>query len=121
MEEARLKVFRELLESRLEALVRSAGTQIGELTGERENLPDAADIASEESSREFTLRMAERDRQAIAALRQALRRMDEGEYGDCVHCGEEISERRLMARPMSTHCIDCKTEVEMRGHGRASW
>ncbi|HND33714.1 MAG TPA: TraR/DksA C4-type zinc finger protein, partial [Myxococcota bacterium] len=37
---------------------------------------------------------------------------DDGEYGICVACGDEISEKRLIARPVATHCIDCKTELE---------
>ena len=37
---------------------------------------------------------------------------EEGTYGNCVMCGIEIGEKRLMARPMATHCIDCKTEAE---------
>ena len=38
--------------------------------------------------------------------------MDDGEYGVCSSCGEEITEKRLIARPVATHCIDCKTEAE---------
>ena len=115
MDEERLKVFRELLDSRLEALMNKAGSHIGNLVEKRENLADAADLASEESNREFQLRLHEHDRTTILAIRGALRRMDEGDYGYCMACGEDIGERRLMARPMTTHCIDCMTELEIRG------
>lgn len=114
MEEARQKVFRDLLNSRLDALLSKAGSDIGEMVEKREILADAADLAEEESTREFALRLHEHDRSTISAIREALHRMDEGEYGLCIACGEEIGERRLMARPMTTHCIDCKTELEMR-------
>ncbi len=114
LEEAQQKVFRELLESRLEALLSKAGSHIGSLVERRDMHADAADVAAEESTREFELRMHEHDRATIQAIRQALRRMDNGEYGECVACGEEIGHRRLMARPMATHCIDCMTEIELR-------
>lgn len=119
MEDDHQKVFQELLESRLEALINNASGHLGAMVERRENHADAADIASEESSREFSLRLHEHERQTIGAIRAALRRIEEGEYGYCVACGEDIGERRLMARPMTTHCIDCKTEAEMRG--RDAW
>ncbi len=114
LDQERLKVFRELLDSRLSALLAKAGSHIGSMVEKRENMADSADIATEESNREFALRLHEHDRSTIIAIRAALRRLDEGDYGHCVACGEDIGERRLMARPMTTHCIDCKTELEIR-------
>lgn len=115
MDEERQNVFRELLDARLDALLNKAGSHIGSLVERRENHADAADLASEESNREFALRLHEHDRTTILAIRAALRRMDDGDYGYCMACGEAIGERRLMARPMTTHCIDCMTELEIRG------
>ena len=120
MDEERAQMFRELLESRLNALLANAGAHIGSLVEQRETRADHTDVATEESDREFTLRMAEHERHNISLIRNALRRIDAGEYGECMACGEEIGERRLMARPMATHCIDCKTEQEMRG-GRGAF
>ncbi len=104
---------------RLEALQRKSGDAIGELTEERELPTDAVDIAAEESDREFTLRMHEHDRILLRAIHKALRRLRDGEYGECVACGDEISERRLMARPVATQCIDCQTEAERSPRRRA--
>jgi len=56
--------------------------------------------------------MKDRDRNLIVKIREALDRIDQGTYGICEECGEEISERRLMARPVTTLCIDCKTRQE---------
>ena len=53
----------------------------------------------------------------IVDLQQTLERIDTGEYGTCVMCGGEISEKRLVARPVATHCIDCKTELEQIERG----
>ena len=43
----------------------------------------------------------------IASIRRALERIDEGTYGECVKCGEEIAEGRLQARPEAALCIAC--------------
>ena len=55
LEQERLEVFRTLLNERLEALIRGAGTTIGSLTEERESLTDTIDIASMESNRDLSL------------------------------------------------------------------
>lgn len=117
MDDATLAMFRDLLTDRLALLQKGAGRQIGDLVEERESLSDAVDIAAEESSREFSLRMHEHDQQLVREIRLALQRIENGEYGYCSSCGEEIAEKRLLARPMATHCIDCKTEVEMKERG----
>lgn len=43
----------------------------------------------------------------IASVTAALRRIDEGTYGECVNCGEDISQKRLEVQPEATLCIDC--------------
>ncbi len=114
MEDADIGRFRKLLEDRLAALRTSAGEAIGQLTDEREPYADAVDIAAEESDREFALRVHDHERILGKQIQAALKRMDEGEYGVCVACGEDIHMGRLAARPMATHCIDCMTEIEQR-------
>ena len=117
MDGSTLAMFRNLLTERLAQLLKGAGEQIGGLVEERESLSDAVDIASEESSREFTLRMHEHDQALVREIRLALQRIENGDYGFCSSCGEEIADKRLLARPMATHCIDCKTEVEQKERG----
>ena len=114
MKPDRLEYFRNLLNERLDALLREAELGVGKLVSEKENLPDSIDLASSESDRDFTLRMRDRERKLIYKIREAVKRIEEGEYGECVVCGEEISEGRLLARPVTTHCIDCKTEAEQQ-------
>jgi len=114
MKAERLDFFKNLLSERLDALIREAESGVGELVSEQENLPDSIDLATQESNRDFNLRMRDRERRLIYKIREALKRIDEGEYGECVVCGEEISQGRLLARPVTTHCIDCKTEAEQQ-------
>ena len=47
----------------------------------------------------------------IASVRRALERIEDGSYGQCVKCGEEIAEGRLEARPEAALCIDCASEA----------
>lgn len=114
MDSERVEFFQKLLNERLEALLREAGQNLGRLTDEREMLSDTLDIASMESSRDFTLRLQDRERRLVHKLRQALQHIEDDEYGVCIACGDDISEKRLMARPVATHCIDCKTEAEQQ-------
>lgn len=112
MEKEKIEFFRKLLTERLQALLEEAGATIGDLTDDQEHLADDIDLASMESNRDFQLRIRDRERTLIHKIRRALQRIDEGDYGVCVACGGEISEKRLIARPVATHCIDCKTEAE---------
>lgn len=121
MEQDRLEFFRTLLQDRLKALLEGAGATIGNLTEEREALTDTIDIASMESNRDFTLRLQDRERRLVVKIREALKNVDEGDYGICNACGEDIAERRLMARPVATHCIDCKTEAEQMERKRRAF
>lgn len=65
----------------------------------------------EQSSEDWDVRvlssLAHTDIKAIAALNDAIARVDAGTYGVCVHCGERISVARLEALPEATACIDC--------------
>lgn len=120
MDPEKLEFFRKLLNERLEALVEEANRSVTGLTEEKLNLPDAIDLASEESTRDFSIRLKDRERKLIYKIRKALERIDEGEYGVCEVCGEDIAEKRLIARPVTTHCIDCKTEAETQERIRGS-
>ncbi len=108
----KLQFFKELLTQRLNSLIEEASRSVGELTEEQLILPDALDWASEESWRDFSIRLRDRERKLMYKIREAIQRIDEGDYGVCEVCGEDISEKRLIARPVTTHCIDCKTEME---------
>jgi DnaK suppressor protein len=80
--------------------------------GLRENYPDQNDRASLESDRNFELRIRDRERKLIVKMQEAIKRIDEGTFGVCEVCGGTISEKRLMARPVTTLCINCKTKQE---------
>jgi DnaK suppressor protein len=88
------------------------------MTDSKENFPDPTDRAAMESDRNFLLRIRDRERKLISKIREALERIDEGTYGICESCGEDISEQRLKARPVTTLCIDCKKRQEANEKAR---
>ena len=112
MEQEQIDQFRKILQQQLDDLLREAGRTVSEMTDEKANFPDPTDRASLESDRNFELRIRDRERKLIMKIREALERIEDGEFGICESCEEEISEARLKARPVTTLCIDCKTEQE---------
>jgi len=107
-----LQTLKQALEEQLETLISESRKAVSTLTEVRENDADPIDLAVTESNRDFTLRMADRERRLLGKIRYALERIQNGEYGACESCGEPITFGRLMARPVATLCIDCKTEAE---------
>ncbi|OFZ82389.1 MAG: hypothetical protein A2583_16510 [Bdellovibrionales bacterium RIFOXYD1_FULL_53_11] len=73
---------------------------------------DAIDQASADVDRAFGLQMKYRNMRLIGEIDDALKRIEGGSFGECVHCGGDISEARLLANPATTLCIDCKAEIE---------
>ncbi|WP_303721179.1 RNA polymerase-binding protein DksA [Malonomonas rubra] len=112
MEETILAEFKELLQKQMQDLLHNAGETVSEMTEEKTNFPDPTDRASLESDRNFELRIRDRERKLLNKIREALGRIESGEFGLCESCEEPISVERLRARPVTTLCIDCKTEEE---------
>ncbi|MBW1918235.1 MAG: RNA polymerase-binding protein DksA [Deltaproteobacteria bacterium] len=112
MEPERLEYFRDLLHSRLEELLKEAEKTVSGMTNPIDMFPDPTDRATLETDRNFTLRIRDRERKLISKIKEALDRIEDGSYGFCEACGEPISEKRLLARPVTTLCIKCKAKQE---------
>ena len=112
MEKKQLAEFRTLLQAQMADLLQDADKTVSGMTEEHINFPDPTDRASLESDRNFELRIRDRERRLINKIREALTRIDDGSFGQCESCEEEIGAERLRARPVTTLCIDCKTEQE---------
>ncbi len=112
MTKKKLKEFQELLNVKLKELLVEAKDTLSGMTDVKDNVPDITDVASLESDRNFMLRIRDRERKLIIKIREALERIEKGTFGQCEICAEEISEERLKARPVTTQCIECKTEME---------
>ncbi|TDE40707.1 RNA polymerase-binding protein DksA [Antarcticimicrobium sediminis] len=104
---------RELLRQKNELLNESKSTIAGLQDGTR-NIPDVADRASEETDRALELRIRDRQRKLVSKIDGALRRIDEGEFGYCKETGEQISLKRLVARPTTTLSLEAQERHERR-------
>jgi len=112
LKEEDIEYFRELLTKSLEELLNHANVTVSDMTAPKENLPDPTDRASFEADRDFMLRIRDRESKLIKKIKKALDRIENNTFGVCEKCGEEISVKRLEARPVTTQCIDCKTKEE---------
>ncbi len=112
MKPDKLEFFRNMLNQKINDLLGEAGKTVSEMISVKENFPDPNDRASLESDRNFELRIRDRERKLILKMREAIQRIDDGTFGVCESCSGPISEKRLMARPVTTFCIECKTKEE---------
>lgn len=112
MKNADIEYFKEMLAKMREEIQQKGENTIEDMTEDREMYADPADRASAESDRAFILRLRDRDRKLIQKIEQALERIEEGSFGICDDCGEDIAVPRLKARPVTTLCIKCKSKQE---------
>jgi DnaK suppressor protein len=112
MIEKKLQYFKRLLTKQLDYLQNIDSSKPVSKLAESEQISDFTDQATLESDIDMNIHMKERDSKLIVKIKKALERIDNGSYGICEECGEEISEKRLKARPVTTVCIDCKREQE---------
>ncbi len=84
----------------------------GDIHVDPDDFPDEIDAASSEANLQFTGRLREREGGLLAKIDAALEKIESGEYGECVSCGEDIGVKRLKARPVAELCIECKSEAE---------
>lgn len=112
MDSDKLQYFKDLLQQSIAELSGDQLKAVNAMTVTDEHPIDIVDQASTEMNRNFELRIRDRERHLILKLQEAVQRIDEKTYGICGECGEEISEKRLVARPVSTQCIYCKQKQE---------
>jgi len=109
-----VKRFKDLLLKERENLIKNANKTLTEEAALDVNeLPDEIDQASAEYSQSFIFRLRDREKFYLSKIDKALQKIDEGEFGVCEACGDEISNKRLEVRPVTTLCIRCKEEQEM--------
>jgi DnaK suppressor protein len=73
---------------------------------------DIYDQASTERDRELGLLLNDREREKLHNIDEALLRIDEGDYGICEECDEDIPLGRLKVLPFTRHCVKCKSDIE---------
>jgi DnaK suppressor protein len=73
---------------------------------------DSMDEATEEETYSTQLRLHDRETFLLAKIREAMERLEKGQIDECEECSEPIGYKRLMARPVTTLCFECKTARE---------
>lgn len=107
-----IKKLKEMLLEQEKELLSTASETLEEMESMDENMPDPTDRASFETDMGVELRIRDRERKLLKKVRHALKKIEEGTYGLCERCSEEISYKRLEARPVTTLCIKCKEKEE---------
>ncbi len=108
MDTKEIEFFRTVLTKRLDDLLHQAGTVVSELISQSSQEIEYLDRAATDTDQLLKLRIRSRESRLIRKIREALGRLDNNTYGICETCGDDISFRRLEARPVTTKCISCK-------------
>ena len=115
MNKQQLKKFKSLLTEKRDEIIKKAKQTLEEdMALDANDLPDEMDLASSEYLQSFTFRLRGREKAFLEKIQKALAKIDEGTFGVCEECGDEISVKRLEARPETTLCIRCKEEQEKK-------
>ncbi len=112
MDAQRLEHFRSLLLEQLRQQTERVRTdQAAAIEAADDGVKDSVDMSLQDVNQELMLRLGERDSQAVAEIDEALRRIDEGTYGQCERCGKPIDERRLEALPTARYDAACQAAI----------
>ena len=103
-----------LEESKKALLMNARKTLMEESNFDTDDLPDEIDLASSEYTQSMIFRLRDREKFLLKKIERALQRMEAGTFGICERCEDEISAKRLEARPVTTLCIRCKEEQEKK-------
>jgi len=104
--------FKKRLLAEREILAEKIGKQEQNLTIDGDELPDPVDLAAQAFSKNVILALSENEGKQMTMIDEALKRIEAGEFGDCVNCGNEINPKRLDAMPWSRYDIACQELVE---------
>lgn len=105
MTKSEINKFKKILETKqteLERVVRNRDAIAIEKSA------DALDEVQHASERELAIRNLDRESNLLRSVRLALRRIEDGSFGTCLHCEEEISPKRIAAVPWAANCIQCQ-------------
>ena len=117
MTKTELNKFKEVLETKQAELAQVLRNREGIAI---EKSPDALDEVQNAAERELAIRNLDRESQLLRNVRAAIRRIDEGTFGVCLHCEEDISPKRLAAVPWTPFCIGCQEMADRNQAGDAS-
>ncbi len=106
------KFLKHLNEAKQRLIDNAKRAMSGDIHLDPDDFADEIDSASSESGLAFIGRLRERERQLIQKIDLSIRKIENGTYGTCKMCEEDIGMERLKARPVADLCIDCKSQQE---------
>ncbi|GJL64516.1 MAG: DnaK suppressor protein [Nitrospirales bacterium] len=114
----RKATLRKILLAKRDAITQAIKQQLGQsLTEEQqrrlESAMDSGDQALVDLDREMGISLQEMRNKERRQIEEALVSLEEGTYGMCAECGEEVSEKRLQALPFARLCVACQTNREL--------
>ncbi len=117
MDKKKLEQFKKRLEQRQQELRRtlSRNVQDGRAADSEDIAQDIADKAANSYTKEFLFSQSSNDRALLARVEEALARIRDGSFGECINCGNELNPKRLDAVPWARYCISCQEKIE-QGH-----
>jgi DnaK suppressor protein len=113
MDKRRLEATKKKLLQRQQELLRavSRNEQDGR-SADEEATQDIADKAINSYTKEFLFHQSNNDRNLLRMVDEALSRIREGTFGECIVCGSEINAKRIEAVPWTRYCIACQEKIE---------
>ena len=112
MKDKDIQYFKDHLNQWLQDLSNNLDCNLENLEKVHEQPADPVDRASQSIERNYSERFCNRRNLLIGKIEKALEDIDNGTYGICEQCGDDIAIKRLKARPVTRFCIDCKTRME---------
>jgi DnaK suppressor protein len=117
MNEGQVAYFKEKLETeQQEIIARVENQSVNVVISDSNEMADEIDRAAMEEAHRLELNRIDHDKLHIKKIVKALRRIECGDYGYCDSCGDEISIKRLQARPESRLCLECQSTKEFTDH-----
>jgi DnaK suppressor protein len=108
----KLESYRKQLFARRESLAADLRAATAQFINDDSSYTDSIDQAAAETDKTLAMQMKNRERDTLWQIDEALKRIEEGNFGECERCAEPIAEARIRAFPFTTLCIDCKAEIE---------
>jgi DnaK suppressor protein len=114
MNKDKMAYIRRLMVQKMEDLYKSSDHTILKLKINNDKYADPFDQAAVESGKDIELNCLDKEWHLLLDIKETIMRIDHGLFGICDHCGRPISQKRLMAAPMSKLCVMCQEEIESR-------
>jgi DnaK suppressor protein len=113
MDKKKVEIFKKRLLTKQDELLRLVTkSEKDGREADEEATQDIVDKAANSYAKEFLFHQSDESRRVLQLVNEALERMKEGTYGQCVECQEEVQQKRLEAVPWARHCIECQEKQD---------